>query len=162
MNSLIPSITENENEQAICFSTFRIIFFLKKTQIFNGIKIRSNQQRQGNSLEEMKFQLKSQIQENILYWFDWSDQESPAHTQKQSLFPVTELFSHARRCVSCTQSWRYFLNRILKRLVKTACIFLWDSFDKNYQLLKPSKVSNLKRLCLIFLWAAGEWGEASQ
>ena len=69
MNALIPSITENENEQAICFSTFRIIL-KKKTQVFNGIKIRSNQQRQGNSLEEMKFQLKSQIQENILYWFD--------------------------------------------------------------------------------------------
>ena len=50
MTALIPSITENENEQAICFSIFRIIFKKKKTSIFNGIKIRSNQQRQGNSL----------------------------------------------------------------------------------------------------------------
>lgn len=34
MTALIPSITENENEQAICFSTFRIIFKKKKKPQF--------------------------------------------------------------------------------------------------------------------------------
>lgn len=47
--AVIPSITENENEQAICFSIFRNCIFLKSS-IFNGIKIESNQQRQRNLL----------------------------------------------------------------------------------------------------------------
>lgn len=34
MTSVIPSITENENEQAICFSTFRIIFKKKRKPQF--------------------------------------------------------------------------------------------------------------------------------
>lgn len=38
MTALIPSITENENEQAICFSIFRIIF-KKKPQFLMALRL---------------------------------------------------------------------------------------------------------------------------
>lgn len=39
MTALIPSITENENEQAICFSIFRIIFKKKKPQFLMALRL---------------------------------------------------------------------------------------------------------------------------
>lgn len=83
-----------------------------KSSRFNGIKIKSNKKKGLKAINKSEETHcgGNEIPSEITNWrkhglMVGAYQEFPAHSQKESLFPVTDLFSHTM-CVSCSQSGR--------------------------------------------------------